>query len=224
MSLSPIAHAVSSKHTNFAPGDLAKSILGWTATADAGYAFANLDRAGGGIRVTCDGDDNDGIVVSYGGESVVPNVVGTRFGLTAVIKVTESAATANWFVGFSDESNGADFFADGATLKSMDAIGFHKVESSAFFRTVVVNATANSGETTTTAYADETEYRLRIEGECHTTGITVRFFINDILVDTVTDKAITDQDGMHPVVAIATGGTAEETIDVYQFVPYCIPA
>lgn len=215
-----IAHAVVANTSAFVPGNIAVNADGWTASGDTGFAVSNLDRQGGGVRLVTDGTDNDCGAIVWGGQSISVGTVGARFGFSAKIKGTEgSTDKQDWFVGLSDIYDNT-FFGDTDTLASMDAIGVYKVSGSMFFRTCVLNAAAQSGETTTIAFASATEYSLRVEGEVNTTGITVRFYINEVLVDTVTDVSTTGFTDMAPVVALSNGSANAETFNTYSFVPY----
>lgn len=217
-----IVHAVSTTSKLLRPGNIAVNSDNWTASGDTGFALSNLARAGGGIRVVTDGTDNDCGAVSWSAENVSVGTVGTRFGFSAVIKGTEgNTDDQDWFIGLADVYDNT-FFSDADALASMDAIGFYKVNGSMFFRTCVLNAAAQSGETTTTAYASATEYNLRVEGEVLTLGITVRFYVNDVLIDTVTGVSTTGFTDMACVVALANGGANAETFDVYAYTPYAL--
>lgn len=221
MSLSPIAHAAGGSTKEFAPGDLAKSTAGWVASGDTGATFTGAVD-GTGVVVATDGTDNDCVGVRWGGEAIDVGTVGNKFGLNAVIKGTEgNTDDQDWFVGFSDIYDNT-FFSDADALASMDAIGFYKVKDSLYFRTCVLNAAAQSGETTTTAYASATEYQVSIEGEVLTDGITVRFYVNGTLVDTVTGVSKTGFSNMSPVLALANGSANAESMLVKKYVPYCV--
>lgn len=219
MSLSPIQGAIAAGYQPYQPGDIANSTAGWTLTGDTGGAIAVVTD-GGGFKLSTDGTDNDSASVHYGSEPIDVSTAFNTFGFTAHIKGTEgNTDDQDWFVGFADTY--ADFFSDADALASMDAIGFYKVKDSLFFRTCVLNAAAQSGETTTTAYASATEYRLDVIGRvAGTSGIEVQFYINGVLVDTVTAVSTTGFSNMSPVVAVANGSANAETMRVISFVPY----
>ena len=218
--LSPIAHAGGGLSTSFAPGNIAKLGAGaWTLTTDTGGTLTNADVAGGGLVLATDGTDNDCATAHFGGQ-VNPGTVGSRFGYLATLTGTEGATDdADWFAGFSDVVS-ASFFGDDEALASMDAVGFYKVGGSMFFRTCVLNAAAQSGATLTTAFAADTEYKLRVEGEVGTTGITVRFYVDEVLVATVSDITTTNMTTMYPVLVVSNSSGNANSIEVRDFIPY----
>jgi hypothetical protein len=225
--LSPIAHATAGRSTDFAPGNIAVNSAAWSYSGDNGTKatiVTDLDRAGGGFRMTMDGTNNDCETVFWGGETIDPTAVGNRFGFEAVILGTEvDTDDADRFIGFSDVT-GNTFFGDDDTLASMDAFGFYKITGSLFFRTCALNATEQSGSTTTTAWASGVAYRVRMECEVGTAGITARYYVDGVLIEEIKGITITDTGLMHPVVALSADGAHAENIDVYQFTPYSIQA
>ena len=192
-----------------------------------GTVVTDRDGAGGGVVVTMDGTDNDCETIYHGGEMVDPNDTGTEFGFRAAVTVTEAdAGDASIFVGMSDIT-GATLLGDTGALATGDHLGFHVLGAnesggSAFWRTVIQNATANSGETTSTAYAAATEYILEVKARVFVGGITAKFYINGTLVDTVTGFSTTSYGEMHPmVIGITTNGANADVITVRHFSSYC---
>lgn len=202
--------------TNFADNASLVSYSGDNGTK--GTVVADADGADTGITITLDGTDNDCETVYRSGEKIDPNDTMSEFGFEAIVQVTEAdEGDASIFVGLSD-TPGATLLSDTGTMVSGDHVGFHVQESSAFWRTVVQNATVNGGETTTTAYAAATEYRLRAEGRVFADGITVKFYVDGVLVDTVTGAAVANFGEMHPFVAgITTNGTNADVLAVKFF-------
>lgn len=184
---------------------------------------ADADGADTGITITMDGTDNDCETVYRSGEKIDPNDTMSEFGFEAIIQVTEAdEGDASIFVGLSDIT-GATLLSDAGAMASGDHVGFHVLGAnesggSAFWRTVVQNAATNDGETTTTAYAAATEYRLRAEGRVFADGITVKFYVDGVLVSTVTGAAVSGFGEMHPFVAgITTNGTNADVLAVKFF-------
>lgn len=222
--LSPISHAAGGVTTSFAPGDIAKSIGGWYDRGDSTSGLTAIDAAGGGVQLTMDGTDNDCETAEWGGESVNPLTVGTRFGFEAVINVTEADTNkSDWFIGFSDTATNA-LWSDTDALASGVHIGFAKYTASMFFRRILQQATTNSGDTaaTTLAFASGTDYRLRLEAEVGTTGIKARYFVNDDQLGDELTVATTSYGLMSPCFSISTNGTNAENIKVKSFVPYSV--
>lgn len=218
--LSPIAHASGGVATSASPGDLAKQGAGiFTFTADSGATLTNSDVAGGGVTITNDATDND-VSVASGPGTANPATVGSRFGFSAQFQTTTDAGNANWFIGFSDITDTTFFVDDTNALATMDAIGIYKVAASAYFRTCAVNATVQSGETTATDYLVNTVYNIRAEGEVGTVGYTVRFYVDNVLVDTVTNITTTGMTTMTPVIVASNGAAEACVIQVRSFVPY----
>lgn len=224
---SAIGQSVPINTTAFGGKDIAKNMAGWIDRGDSGTGLSNLDRAGGGIKLTMDGTDNDCETAEYGGESVNPLTVGTRFGFEAVIKVTEAdTSDSDWFIGFSDTATNG-LWADTDTLVSGVHIGFAKYTASMFFRRIMQQAATNSGDTaaTTRAFASATEYRLRMEAVVGTVGIEARYYVDEVLLGTGAVSVATTSYGlMSPCFSISTNGTNAEVFELLSFIPYNIPA
>ncbi len=171
-------------------GNIAFTNAGWTAAGDGTATIALLDRSGGGFSFSSDNTDNDSSAYVYGGEAFKMSQ-GARGVMRAELKWDpNSTNTGSFFIGFSDTA--VDFFADEAvTLVSGDHLGFYVLESSAFWRTLSQVTATNLGETTTTACTAATVYKIRMEWECLTAGITTRFYVDDVLVDTITGQTYT---------------------------------
>lgn len=224
-----IAHARDISDETFLDGDIAKNLAGWTDLGDNGSALTQLDRAGGGIKITMDGTDNDNEVAEYMGESIDPLTIGRKFGFRARVKITEADTTnydSDWFIGFSDTPT--DFFADADTIVSGVHIGIAKLTgaSAKFFRRIVQQAATNSGDTGNgaIAFVSATEYDL----ECHaqvvdragTAYIKASFYVDGVkLGDTVTVVS-TSYGLMAPIFAISTNGANAEVFELHSFVPY----
>lgn len=224
---SPIAAAHGPLPTTaYAPGNLAKSTNGWTDAGDSTSGLSNLDRAGGGIKLTMDGTDNDVEVAHFGGESIDPTTKGV-FGFTAVVKVTEAdTSDSDWFVGYSDTPD-SSFWSDSDVLQSMVAIGVNKKTASMFFRKTLLQATTNSGDTSATslAFASATVYRIRVECTVNTNdGIKMRAWANEQEIGSEVTVATTSYGLMEPCFALSTNGTNAEVFELHEYTPYSIPA
>lgn len=214
--------------TAFAPGDIAKSLAGWTDLGDSGSGLTQLDIAGSGIQLTMDGTDNDCETAEYMGESVDPATVGTHFGFTAIINVTEAATNASdWFIGFSDTAT-SSLWSDADALASGVHIGFAKYTASMFFRRIVQQSTTNSGDTSasSTAFVTATDYFLELRARVGTAGIYADFLVNNVRVGSsaISGVATTGYGLMAPCFAISTNGTNAENFKLKSFIPYSIPA
>ena len=168
-------------------GNLAFTSAGWTSTGDAA-TYTEADRSGGGT-ILSHGTDNEGATLRFGGEIFDFGDVGCRTVLRCKAKYTRAADDGgNVFFGFTDTAT-SDVITDSDVLASQDAIGFWVATNSNFWRTTARNAAAESGETLTVAMASATEYAMRIEVEGLTGGLTIRYYIDEVLVDTVTGFA-----------------------------------
>ncbi|MBK9976211.1 MAG: hypothetical protein IPP14_15705 [Planctomycetes bacterium] len=217
--MSVIDAARGPKLQTYNPGNLANNMGVWITAGDSTITFDQAED-GPGIDFGTDSTDNDCATMAAAGEVVPVATTASNFGFEAVFMHTEgSTSAANWFIGFSDVT-GSTFFGDTGALATMDAIGIYKVESSLFFRTCALNAAAQSGETTTTAYASATQYRIRVDARVYADGVTIKFYVNEVLIDTVTGFTATNMTAMQPVVAVANGAGAAETLTLRQFVPY----
>lgn len=171
-------------------GNIAFTSAGWTMVGDATPVVTLLDRSGGGFSFETDGTDDDCSSIVYGGEAFKMSQ-GARGVLRAEINwAPNSTNTGNLFIGFTDTP--VDFFVAGGTVVSGDHLGFWiGGVSSAFWRTMSQVTTTDLGETTTTAATKNVVYKLRMEYECLTAGITSRFYVDDVLVDTITGQTYT---------------------------------
>lgn len=196
---------------------LARKSTGWTAGGDATSVLTDLDRSGGGFSFATDGTDNDCSVLTYGGEMFDVGDVGCRTTIEGRFRWDPTGAdTGGFFLGLSDTFD-ATTISDSDALASMDAIGIFRATNSAFFRTTALNAAAESGETTTTALAAATEYLFRIEIEGLTGGLTIRFYVDNVLIDTIANFAYASfgpelQFGM----AIGNKGANANTLSLYD--------
>jgi hypothetical protein len=228
--MSMIIHSHKVPYTSFSPNSRNLAVNGdaWTYSGDNGTKatiVANLDRAGGGFSLTMDGTDNDCETVYWGGETIDATSAGRCFGFQARMSLTEvDTDDADWFIGFSD-TVGATFFADGDTLASMDAFGIYKITGSMFFRQCALNAGAQSGATTTTAFVSATEYKLNMDCVIGAAGIQAWFYVNDVLIGSkLSGITLTGTGLMHPVVALAADGAHAESIQVYEYIAYSHPS
>ena len=196
-------------------GNLAFTSAGWLQVGDGTSAVTLLDRSGGGFSFETDTTDNDSSALVYGGEAFKFSA-GARGSLRAEVKWDPStASTGNMFIGFSDTA--VDFFADGDTIVSGDHLGFWITVDSAFWRTLSQVTTTNLGETTTTAATAATVYKIRMEYECLTSGITTRFYVDEVLVDTVTDQTYTSfGPELQLMVVVANKSGAANILSLYE--------
>lgn len=197
--------------------NIARTKTGWTAGGDATSTVADLDRSGGGFSFATDNTDNDCSVLTYGGEMFDFGDVGCRSVLSFKMQWDPAGAdTGGCFIGFSDTFSDATI-GDTDALGSQDAIGIFRPTNSAFFTTVAQNAASNSGELTTTALAAATEYNVRIEVEGLTGGLTIRFYVDENLIDTVTGFSYTNfGPELQLGVAIGNKGANVNTVSVYD--------
>ena len=86
-----------------------------------------------------------------------------------------------------------------------------------FLPTQAPKAAAESGATTTTALASGTGYAFRIEIEGLTAGLTIRFYVDNVLIDTVTGFAYASfGPELELAAAIKVKGTVANTLEIYQ--------
>ena len=125
----------------------------------------------------------------------------------------------DWYIGFADVADTADFFTDlDAFAAAVDGIGLYKLKDSMFFRTAALNASTNSAVgLTTTAYATGTDYDIEIQWECVTAGMTIRYYVNGTLLDTVTGFSYTSLNAMYPCIILKNGGGTAESFEVSKF-------
>lgn len=196
--------------------NIARTKNGWTAGGDATSTVTDLDRSGGGFSFATDNTGDDCSVLTYGGEMFDFGDVGCRSVLSFKMQWDpKSANTGGCFIGFSDTFSDATIGDDDA-LGSQDAIGIFRKTNSAFFTTVAQNATSNSGELTTTALAAATEYNVRIEVEGLTGGLTIRFYVDENLIDTVTGFSYTNF-GPELQLGVAIGNNGDvNTVSIYD--------
>lgn len=196
-------------------GNLAFTSAGWSMAGDATSVVTLLDRSGGGFSFETDATDNDSSALVYGGEAFKFSA-GARGSLRAEVKwVPAGADTGNMFIGFSDTA--VDFFADADTIVSGDHLGFWINTGSAFWRTLSQVTATNLGETTTTAATSGTIYKLRMEYECLTDGITSRFYVDDVLVDTITGQTYSSfGPELQLMVVVANKGGNANVLSLYE--------
>ena len=196
-------------------GNAAFKTTGWTSTGDSA-TLTELDNSGGGISLA-HGTDNEGATIRYGGEIFDFGDVGCRCVVRGRFKYTVASANGGGFyLGFTDTAT-SDVITDSDVMASQDAIGIFRATNSAFFRTTALNAAAESGETTTTALASGTEYAFRIEIEGLTAGLTIRFYVDNVLIDTVTGFAYASfGPELELAAAIKVNGTVANTLEIYQ--------
>lgn len=198
-------------------GNIVFTDAGWKEAGDDTHVVTLLDRSGGGFSFATDATDNDCSTFVYGGEAFDFGDVGCRGVMHAQIAWNPAGAdTGDMFIGFSD-TLAETFFADADTIVSGDHIGFWVATGSAFWRTLAQNAAADSGETTTTACVDATIYNLRIEWEGLTGGLTIRYYVDEVLVDTVTGFSYTSfGPELQLGVAVANKGGNANVVELYD--------
>lgn len=195
-----------------------------TVSGDTGFAVTDdvASELAPALLITTDNTDNDCGTVNWNNGTLQMAVL-RRFGFYANFLHTEgSTNAANWFIGWSDVP-GATFFSDTGTLASMDAIGIYKVETSMFFRTCGLNASTQSGETTTTAFASATRYAIECHGYVGSLGWQADFFVDRVRIGRIgatTPITITNMSKMLPIVAIGNGAGAAEPMTLFSFKPY----
>lgn len=197
---------------------MVQSVAGWTAAGDATSVLTSLDRSGGGLSFATDGTDNDcSVWYREHGEIFDFGDVGCRCVMEAKVAFNQDDSNpGNMFIGFTDTLDNTTI-GDSDTLASQDAIGFWVVGGSAFWRTAATNASADSGATSTTACVDATEYKLRIEVEGLTGGLTIRYYVDDVLINTVTNFSYTNfGPELEFGIAVANKGAAANTLSVYE--------
>lgn len=197
-------------------GNIAFTDAGWKEAGDDTHVVALLDRSGGGISFSTDNTDGDCSTFVYGGEAFKFSA-GARGSFRAELEFDpNSISTGDMFIGFSDTLD-ATFFTDTAGIVSGDHIGMYIVRDSAFWRTLSQVTATNLGETTTTAAAVDTVYKIRVEYECLTSGITIRYYVDNVLIDTVTDQTYTSfGPELQFGVAVNNEGAQINTLKLYE--------
>lgn len=196
-------------------GNVAFKTTGWTQTGDSA-TFTELDRSGGGISLA-HATDNEGATIRWGGEIFDFGDVGCRCVLEGKFMYTVASADGGgFFLGFTDTAT-SDVITDSDVMASQDAIGIFRATNSAFFRTTALNAAAESGKTSTTALASATEYAFRIEIEGLTGGLTIRFYVDNVLIDTVTGFSYTSfGPELELCASIKVKGSVQNTLEIYE--------
>lgn len=203
------------------PGNIARTVAGWVTTGDTtSTTLLGLDRSGGGISLYSTTDNECAVYEWGGGEMFDFGDVGFRTKLEWKQKYTSATDAGNMYVGFTDTS-GNTLIADGDTIVSGDHIGIACLSAAAASRAflpVAQNAAANSGTALAAlSMVTATEYRMRIEIEGLTAGITVRYYIDDVLQQTVTGLSYTSfGPEMALVICVSPKGTAANTLDIYE--------
>lgn len=202
------------------PQMVAQGVVGWTSAGDSTLTLASLDRSGGGLSLATDNTDNDcGVAYRESGEIFDFGDVGCRTVMHAKVNFAQDDTNpGDMFIGFTDTLD-STIIGDTDALASQDAIGFWLVgaTSSQVWRTTALNAAAESGETTSTAAIDSTTYDLRIEVEGLTNGLTIRYYVDNVLVDTVTGFSYTSfGPELQFGIAVANKGGAVNTLNVYE--------
>lgn len=200
----------------------------WTsrvASVDTGSTILGATVRGGGVLISTDGTDNDeNQAVFTGGKCIGAFAAGQRGVLSVKAYFTEADTNPDddqdWYIGFADVADTADFFTDSdAFAAAIDGIGFYKISGSLFFRTAALNASVNSavGLSTTAYVGDGTAYDLRIEWECLTAGMTIRYYVNDTLLDTVTGFSYTSLNAMWPCLILKNGSANAQSFTVQRY-------
>lgn len=196
----------------------------WTSriSADTGSTILGGSRRGGSVVLATDGTDNDENQACFrGGKCVGAFAAGQSGRLVARIKGTEgNVDDQDWYIGFADVADTADFFTDSDALAAaIDGIGFYKISGSLFFRTAALNASTNSATgLTTTAYATGTDYDLEIRWSCLTAGMSIDFYVNGTLIDSVTGFSYTSLNAMYPCIILKNGGANAESLECSKFI------
>lgn len=201
------------------PQMVASGVVGWTAAGDSTLTLASLDRSGGGLSLATDNTDNDcGVAYRESGEVFDFGDVGCRCVMKAKVKFTQGASAGDLFIGFTDTLSSSTIADDEGGLASQDAIGFWVNHSTAYWRSVALNATADSGNSTAVAFATATTYDLRMEVEGLTGGLTIRYYVDNVLVSTVTGFTYTSfgPELQFGIAVANAGGGAVNTVEVYE--------
>lgn len=190
-------------------------------SADTGSTILGGARRGGAVVLATDSTDNDeNQAVFTGGKCIGAFAAGQTGRFVARIKGTEGNTNdQDWYIGFADVADTADFFTDSdAFAAAVDGIGLYKLKDSMFFRTAALNASTNSAVgLTTTAYATGTDYDIEIQWECVTAGMTIRYYVNGTLLETVTGFSYTSLNAMYPCIILKNGGGTAESFEVSKF-------
>jgi hypothetical protein len=202
-------------------GNIAKTVAGWITTGDTtSTTLLGLDRSGGGISLYSTTDNECAVYEWGGGEMFDFGDVGFRTKLEWKQKYTSAASAGNMFVGFTDLSDNT-LIANGDTIGSGDHIGIACLSADAPLRAflpVVQNAAANSGTALAAlSMVTATEYVMRIELEGLQAGITARFYIDNVLVQTVSGVSYTSfGPEMALVICVSPAATAANTLAIYE--------
>lgn len=203
------------------PGNIVRTVAGWVTVGDTtSTTFTGLDRSGGGVRLYSTTDNECAVYEWGGGEMFDFGDVGFRTKLEWKQKYTSATDAGNMFIGFTDTA-GNTLIADADTIVSGDHIGIaclSAADASRAWLPVAQNATANSGTALAAAsMVTATEYKMRLEIEGLTGGITVRYYIDEVLQQTVTGLSYTSfGPEMALVLCVSPKGTAGNTLDVYE--------
>ena len=202
-------------------GNIARRVAGWVTIGDSATTFVGLDRSGGGLKLE-DATDNDCNVYGYGEGEGFKFALGCRGSLKWKQKYTSPTDGGNMFVGFTDTA-GATFIADGDTLVSGDHIGMAMLtaaDASRAWLPVAQNAGTNSGTATSAisgTISTGVESSFRIEWEGLTAGLTIRFYIDEVLQQTVTGFTYTSfGPELSLIICTSPKGSSTNTLEIYE--------
>lgn len=202
---------------------LVRSVAGWVNTGDTtSTTLTGLDRSGGGLALYSTTDNECAVYEYGGGESFDFGDIGSRTVLEWKQKYVSPADGGNMFVGFTDLSDNT-LIGNSDTLGSGDHIGIAMLtaaDASRAWLPVAQNAATNSGTALsaisgTISTGVETDFKIEVENL--TGGMTIRYYIDGELAQTVTGFSRTNfGPELALVICVSPKGTSANTLSIYD--------
>ena len=193
----------------------ADTLAGWTTTlVEAGAGESTVTAAttvnGGGLLITTDAADNDGVNLQMQGEAF-QLAASSLIVIRAVLQISE-ATQSDLFVGLSIT---ATDILGGVT----DSIGFRKVDAST---TLTALLEKNSTETTATAHTMVADTDVTLELVCN--GLSADFYVNGTPITQPALTNLPDDELLSPAIHFLAGSVNAKTCLVKEFVGFRIAA
>lgn len=179
-------------------------LAGWVTTlVEAGASESTVAGAvaelGGGLLITTDANEDDGVTLCRAGEGF-QCTAGKPFYFGCKAKVSE-ATQSDFYIGLSVTSTGP---LGGVT----DGVAFRKPDGST---TAVLVVEKNSTETTATALTVDTSYHVY---EIVWDGATLNFYVDGVQLTTPAQTNVPDDELLTPIVQFLAGSTTAKTMTI----------
>ena len=180
------------------------ALAGWVTTlVEAGAGESTVTGAvaelGGGLLITTDANEDDGVTLCRAGEGF-QCAAGKPFYFGIKCKVSE-ATQSDFYLGLSVISTGP---LGGVT----DGVAFRKPDGST---TCVLVVEKNSTETTATALTVNTSFHVY---EIVWDGATLNFYVDGVQLTTPAQTNVPDDELLTPIVQFLAGSTTAKTMTI----------